>query len=174
MKIALFSREFWGIYFILAGSLVILRTHVWLNIPVFRMALALLLIWSGLVVLIGRGIDPGPEQNTVAFADRTVAATSGEYSALFGRGTFVVPEPGEGEGRILEVNAVFGGATVRVPRDVPVRVAVSSAFGAVRTPDGDSSFFGDRTYASPGYSEEAGFIRLKASAVFGILHIITD
>ncbi len=176
MRINPFSTRFWGIYFILIGSAAIIKTYTTLHVPIIRLAIAVFLIWTGLVVILGRGFHLNTEPGTMLLEseDRTVAARSGEYSSVLASGTFEIEEPNEGEGLILEINAVFGIATVHVPRDVPFKVTASSAFGSVVTPDGTSTFFGERAYASKGYSEASSFVRIKASAVFGKVQIIGD
>ena len=176
VRISPFSTRFWGIYFILIGSAAIIKTYTSLHVPIIQIAIALLFIWTGLVVILGRGFHLDMEPGTILLESEghTIAARSGEYNSVLASGTFEIQEPNEGEGLMLEINAVLGMATVHVPSDVPFKVKASSAFGSVVTPDGTSTFFGERTYTSKDYSEASRFIRIKASAVFGTVQIVGD
>lgn len=166
MPIQLFTGVFLGVYLVIVGIVAVILSFTNLRISIFRLAVAVLLIYAGLFAAFGGHLEVDPE--TVLMSRVTADVTrSGEHSVVFGEGIFNVITPAEGEVINLEFNAVFGSTVVRIPRDVPVRVIASSAFGSVTTPDGTSTHFGEHTYSAG----ESPVIYIKASAVFGSLTV---
>ena len=176
LRFSLFSTQFWGVFLILVGSAAILRTYGIINIPLLRLAIALLFIWAGLVVIVGREPILQTDPDTILFDPdgRTVSAKSGEFNSIFSSAIIKVDEPYNDEGHVLEINAIFGTSTVHVPRGVPLKVSASTVFGSATTPGGTIQVIGDRVYVSPGYSEESRFIRIEANAIFGSVRVLLD
>ncbi|MFO8060129.1 MAG: LiaF-related protein [Bacillota bacterium] len=176
MRIGLFSARFWGIYLILFGLIAITRHHLAIDVSVARVAISLLLVWTGLMIILDRQFSLSTKPGTILLeaGSRPISAVSGTYNCVLAQARLDVQQPGEGEGRVLEVNTIFGMAAVHAPSTVPLQVTASAAFGNVITPDGTSTYFGDHTYRSPGYSEASRFVRINVSAVFGSVQIITD
>lgn len=169
--IHLFTEMFWGIYFVIVGSIALIISFANLRISLFRVALGVLLIYAGAVALFG--VQPDAGQDAVLMARVTAdLRASGEHSIVFGEGVFNIERPQEGENLSFEFSSVFGSTTVFIPRDVPVRVQASAVFGSVETPDGMSTSFGEHTYTLPGSGEEEGSIFIEANAVFGSVRVI--
>jgi len=163
---------FWGVLLIAAGTLLIVRKYVPFNLPVGRIIVALIFVYLGVRIIVGG--TALRDENTVLFGSRTTlagdASRGRDYNIIFGSGDFdfrALPA----DDVIREVNVVFGSATLRVSPDAPVEIRMSSAFGSVRTPDGQTISFGDRTWTSAAYREGSPALRIKAASVFGSLAI---
>ena len=163
------GKIFWGSYLVIVGILAIIMSYTNVNVSFFRIAAAVLLIYGGVFLLFGGNLQVDPETTFMATVRETVR-NSGERNTIFGEGIYDVQPPEDGQNIYLEFNTVFASTTIRVPRDVPVKVEASSAFGVINTPDGSSSFFGERTYVS-GETGDTGVIHIRANAVFGSLKI---
>lgn len=169
---SLIDAVFWGALLIVAGVLLIVRKYVPFTLPVGRIIIALVLVYFGIRIIVG-----GPavrDENTVVFGSRTTLAggSSGsrDFNIVFGSGDidFTAMSPDDAT---REVNVIFGSGTLRIGPDAPVQIRMSSAFGSVRDPDGNSLSFGDRTWTSAAYREGSPALRIKAAAVFGSLAI---
>jgi hypothetical protein len=169
---SLVDAVFWGALLIVAGVLLIVRKYVPFNLPIGRIIVALVFVYLGVRIIVGG--TALRNENTVVFGSRTTlagdAAASRDYNVIFGSGDIDFTSlPADGATR--EVNVIFGSGTLRLNPDTPVQVRMSSAFGSVRTPDGSTVSFGDRTWTSPAYREGSPALRVKAAAVFGSLSI---
>jgi len=169
---SLVDAVFWGVLLIAAGTLLIVRKYVPFNLPVGRIIVALIFVYLGVRIIVGG--TALRDANTVMFGSRTTLAgeTGGsrDYNIIFGSGDFDFQAlPADDVTR--EVNVVFGSGTLRVNHDSPVQIRMSSAFGSVRSPDGQTISFGDRTWTSAAYREGSPAVRIKASSVFGSLAI---
>ncbi len=189
MLIHLFTGVFWGVYFVIIGSIALIISFTNMRIPLFRLAVGVFLVYVGLFVFFGghfgmypsgraeqwsimdRRLDKDP--STVLMGQVTADLNqSAEHNVIFGEGIFTIDPPPDGERLTFEFNSVFGSTTIMVPEDVAVRVKASSVFGSVKTPDGQSSSFGEHTYTSPGYTEDGTSIYIEASAVFGSVVVV--
>ncbi len=178
----LFSGLFWGIILIFLGVTVIINLIFHVHIPLFRIIFALLLIYLGFRVMLG-GNWGGHSHcrsagNAIMFSDATIASDSGdgEYSIIFGKG---VVEAGSIFGadtrrRSLRINTVFGSTLVRIPRNIPIAIRASSAFGGITLPDGSTTAFGETIYrngACRATADESAICTVNVSAVFGACRI---
>jgi hypothetical protein len=173
--VSLFDGIFWGLFFIIIGVWFLVRKYVPVQIPFMRVVFAVFFVWLGIKLLIS-----GPQfqdANTVVFSEARMEyqADSGrnDYNVIFSSAnidlTTLVPTSGSRE---KTVNIVFGSGTLRLNPQVPTRVKVSTAFGSISTPDGQSMVFGDKEYTTPAYKDGADAVTIKASAVFGSLRIL--
>ncbi|MGI6161647.1 MAG: hypothetical protein ACOYJD_06415 [Christensenellales bacterium] len=154
---------FWPVIIILIGVALLLKTIFKLDFSIFRIIIGVAIIWAGISVLSG-GIaarktqtftpeDAGkPRQWDVVFASQRIDLSQWK------------PEDGSAN---VEINVVFGSAQVFVPRDEPLLIDGSSAFGAVRTPDGQTVAFGELNMKDG----ESPALYIKANCVFGELNI---
>jgi hypothetical protein len=163
---------FWGVLLIVAGTLLIVRKYVPFNLPVGRIMVALIFVYLGVRIIVGG--TALRDENTVVFGSRTTlagdAGGSRDYNVIFGSGDIDFRELPAGDAT-REVNVIFGSGTLRVNPDTPVQIRMSSVFGSVRGPDGQTVSFGDRTWTSASYREGVPALRVKAAAVFGSLAI---
>jgi predicted membrane protein len=150
----LFSGVFWGIVLILLGFSVIINLVFHIHLPLFRIFFALFLIYLGLRIMAGGGFyhhpSCGNRGSTIAFSDATIAsdAGDGEFNIIFAKG---VVEAGsifsaDPHRRSLRITTVFGNTLVRTPKNLPVIIRTTSAFGGITLPDGSTSAFGETIY----------------------------
>lgn len=173
MKIGFFfSGVFWGVLLIILGISTIVKTVFNVNIPLFRTAFSLFIIYIGLTMLFN-GFSFETEKNTVLFSERKMNATNSfdKYNIIFGKGEvdFTVRPPEYGR---REVNIIFGSGIIRISSDIPVKIKVHSAFAAAFMPDGNQIAFGEYTYRTGSLKEEENYLEIEANVVFGSLQII--
>lgn len=170
----LFSGVFWGIVLVLLGLSMILKVVFHLDIPVFRIVLAGGLIYVGVRLLVGGSWGPGPTRNTVLFCEGDLgrAPADREYSVVFGKGAIDLAglDPAQRK-EPLEFVTVFGSGTLRLDPAVPARVTLTSAFASGRAPDGTQIAFGTYVYRTPGQKDDAPFLDVRATVVFGDLKV---
>lgn len=168
----LFSGIFWGVVLILVGVSLIIRIVFNINIPVFRIVLALILIYLGLQVLLG-GTWTRSGSSSVIFqsGDLKITGESHKYSVVFGSSRIDASMPLAKGNDKLEINTIFGSSVLEIPSDIPVLIKVSAAFSGARMPDGNFVSFGDYTYKNKVFDKSAPYRFIKASVVFGSMTI---
>ena len=168
---SLFDGIFWGIVLIVVGVWFLARRFIPVQIPVFRLLVAVLFVYVGIRVLVG-GPLARPGHNAV-FAESHMKYTPGwdrDYNIIFGRGVVDLTDVTVGSAGVrTEVNVIFGTGTLRINPSLPLRIDMSSAFGTVEAPNGRSVAFGDTVYTSPSYKDGAAALEVHATAVFGRL-----
>lgn len=172
--VSLADGIFWGVLLIVIGVWFLLRNVLPVRIPVIRVIVAVILIYFGIRVLLVRPVIA--DSNTMVFSESTLAyspAHGHDYNVIFSSGSVDLSEiPLGGSSVNAEVNVVFGSATLRINPAQPVRVSLSSAFGAAEAPTGRSVAFGDTVYTTPSYKDGAPALEIRATAVFGRLRIV--
>jgi hypothetical protein len=171
--ISIVDGIFWGSVLILVGVWFIVRRAVPVHIPVIRIIIAVLFVYAGVRILAHGPLST--DRNTAVFAESTMSYSpdrSREYTLIFSSGAVdlssAVPS---GASIHAEVNVIFANGTLRINQSLPVRVNMSSAFGTVESPGGNSIAFGDMVYTTPSYREGAPALEVHATAVFGRLRI---
>ena len=172
--VSLADGIFWGVLLIVVGVWFLLRNVLPVRIPVIRLIVAVILIYVGIRVLVVRPVIA--DSNTIVFSESSLAYTPAhgrDYNVIFSTGSVDLSEVPLGGGSVsAEVNVVFGNATLRINPAQPVRVNMTSAFGAVEAPSGRSVAFGDTVYTSASYKDGAPALEIHATAVFGKLTIV--
>lgn len=165
---------FLGILLILWGVLMILKSVLNVNLPIFRILAASVFIYIGVSIFWG-GFGLRMAGGIVIFDDRriTVSNRSDEYNIIFGRGTMDMGVVSPDNNPKIEINTIFGEGIILVNPEVPMVVTVSSAFGSGRLPGGDTVFFGESRYESPSYKPGEKAVEIKANVVFGTVSIAT-
>jgi hypothetical protein len=161
----------------LLGVSMILKVVFSLDIPVFRIVMAGVLIVLGIRLLLGvswKGCPPAG--NTILFSESEMkgGGTDRDFTVVFGRGTLDLtgmrPEDHKDP---IEFTTVFGAGALRLDPTVPTKVTVSSAFAGAHVPDGTQVAFGSYVYRTPGQSDDAPFLDVRATVVFGELKVET-
>lgn len=169
-----FGDTFWGVFLIVIGILALLRTALNIHFPLFRTVLGLFLIYLGISILTG-GFAIPRDKNTVLFENRDIRVdTSGDYNVIFGRSTVDLTGLSPENSPRVEVDSIFADTVVRIKRDSPVRVEMSSAFASGSLPDGTVSPFGERVYSTPSVKQGDNYISVKANTVFGALNVVAE
>lgn len=168
------SGVFWGCILILWGASMIVETVFHIHIPLFRIVVALIVIFLGVRLLTGRSF-PSRSEHAIVFGEQTFGGpvVRSEYNVVFGQGTLDFGRSLTGKlPDMVTVNAVFGAANVRLDPKRPVRVKASTAFGHVRLPDRSTAAFGEAEWEAKGVRE--GTPLLRVNAVFGSVDVSAD
>ena len=171
---SLFDGIFWGLFFIIVGIWFMVRRYVPVQIPVFRVIVAVFFIWLGIRFLIQGPVfrDSTPWVFSPGRVEAPVDTNKGSYDIIFNSGTIDLSGITPSGARVEKtVNVVFGSAVLRLNPSVPARVTLSTAFGSVSTPDGGTTVFGEKDFKTPAYKDDGDALVIKASAVFGSLRI---
>jgi len=139
------GRRAWGAFLILVGTLFQLDSlnlirFRWVDLwPLVIIAAGLMIIWGSIESRRVRAASPGDTHNTMNVAaifggiERRITAhdfRGGTVSCVFGGAELDFRDAEmEGEEAVLEVNAVFGGAEIRVPESWRVEVRGQTLFG---------------------------------------------
>lgn len=172
----LFNGFFWGVLLIIIGVVILLNMVFKIDIPVFKLVVALVLIYWGIHLLTGITIgrrDPGPR--TVSFGERTIVGRDeGDgYNIIFGQGTIRLDSVAIRDRTVqAEVNTVFGSSIVWIDPARPIKIKANSAFGEIRFPDSSSAVFGDHVYRSDSLDESKPHLLVKMSNVFGSTRVV--
>jgi predicted membrane protein len=171
----LFSGIFWGSILILLGISVIIRIVFNVHVPLVRIVFALILIYFGIRVLMGGSWCRSTcSTNTVLFSEVKTEFTkdSNEYNIIFGKGSVSFTDSAlAAKNRRIKVNTIFGAGEIKINPALPAVIKVSSAFSGAKMPDGAIISFGEYTYKTKAFSENAPALRIDATVVFGALEI---
>ena len=170
----LFSGVFWGAVLILLGLSVIVNIVFHISIPVFRIVIALILIFLGIQVLTGhRWVS---RQKTASiFRDEKFANDTNryEYSIVFGKGTIdLTTVLSDTSKRNYKISTAFGSSVVVIPAQVPVIVSASSAFGGLTLPNGNTVSFGEYVYKNKLFAGQADALAIRIDLAFGACKVV--
>jgi predicted membrane protein len=172
---------FFGLVVILIGLSILLEGVFHVDIPIFKIALGLLFLYLGarmLLAVFSGGGRHGRDDDAAIFSNRSYSPSTGDadrlkYDIIFGRGVVDLTRvPREGPDRRVEVNAVFGNATVKIDPAVPLEVEVNAAFGDARLPDHSTTALGSFRYRPQGQDKQEPKLHLKLNVVFGACQVI--
>ena len=168
-----FNGIFWGVFLIFLGLCAIFKTVFHLNISVFRIGFAFLIIYLGLSMLFN-GPHFNVENNTILFGNRElILDEQGEYNVIFGRGLIDLSTlSAEHRTQRTEINVVFGEGVIKINPNLPMKIKVSSVFAGARLPDGNRVTMGDYTYQTPNYAENNEGILVEANVVWRLVSIV--
>ncbi len=164
---------FWGLLLVVIGILVILKYSLHLNISIFRIVIAIILIYLGISLIIGQWRIRN--ETNIIFSEGTIRPETLEkaYNVVFGRGyidlTGIAPSEFD---KSIKIATVFANTTLRIDPNMPIEIDIDCAFGSTITPDGTSISFGDRIYKTPSATNSQSYLKIKADTVFGVLEII--
>ncbi len=163
---------FWGLLLIILGLSLVFRIIFNIDFPLLKIVVAFIFIFIGFRLLFGgigvRHMHTG--EHDVLFGEKRYEAFENgkEYNVIFGRGVYDFRDFRlDGSVKKVRLNTVFGGAEIRLSRDIPVRIRVDAAFAGANLPNGNSAVFGNTTYESPGFDPAAPFLDIKVDVVFG-------
>jgi predicted membrane protein len=171
---------FWGVFFILIGINIILKTFFNFSIPFFRVAFALLIIFIGIKIMFpsvctgGWKTSPAVDEKTTVFGEQAISGdkAEGEHSVVFGSVRLDLTKVDVSKETVnVKVDAVFGGAGIRIDPAMPVKIIGSAVFGGILMPNGNSSVFGTTYYQSESYKDGQPHLEMTVNAVFGGVEI---
>lgn len=164
-----------GTVLILWGLSIILKAFFNIDIPIIKPAIALLLIYIGISLIIK------PKLTTHCFTDMehwddSCTCSSQEYKEedsnfVFGSGTLDLnkldqnlPSPAH-----ISLNIVFGSGQLIINPKVPTTICIKTAFGQANLPDKSAVAFGSQVYYThPGQESQ---LHVHARVVFGSLTV---
>ncbi len=169
------SGIFWGVLLVLWGATLIVNTVFHLNVPFFRVAIALIVIYVGIRMLMAGGLFKTKKEVVFAESSFSGEKVMDEYSIVFGKGRVDL------SGAVLEkdrttvgINVVFGNAVLKVSPKQAVRISADSVFGSVKLPDNRETAFGETSYETRKAREGEKVLEVRAEVVFGRLEVVTE
>jgi len=171
------SKLFWGLVIILIGVSIIINHVFKIDFPLFKVIIALLIIWFGISLLLGsfnfKKVSSGEFSSVFSgqnySPDRIDDDT--EFNAVFGSSKIDLRNTEFTKDDInIEINAVFGSVKVYLPKHVRVSVKASSAFGSVRGPSHRQDGIGEQQFTEGAESAKTN-LRIEASAAFGSIRV---
>lgn len=76
--------------------------------------------------------------------------------------------------QVLNIEVVFGSATVILPADLPVKIKSSAVLASIRQPDLPEVHFGEQTSQDSDFFGQGPILEIRAKAVFGNIEIFRD
>lgn len=166
-----------GILVIVFGASIVLHALFDFDVPIFRTAAGIALLYLGVRVLAGawmpaqRSHDGHESVFAVTHFTPTDAASSRNYEVIFGRGVVDLTRlPASEDERVVQVDVIFGDAEIAIDRSMPVDVRGSAVFGEVRMPDRSSANFGAVRYRDAGSGGAP--LEIVVHAVFGTARVV--
>ena len=170
----LFSGLFWGVMLVLFGASMILRAMFNLDIPIFRIVFALVIIYFGVKLLVGRQAFKG-EGNFSMFrsSDVTTSESGGEYNVIFGQSNIDLSNVDISESsKKVNVDVIFGSGNLLIDPQIPMKLKISTVFADCKLPHRNINFFGDSDYNTPAFVEGENYLLLNIDVVFGNVVIV--
>ena len=175
------SLNFWGITFITLGTLILIKAFFGIDIPIFRIVVALVLMYMGISLLINPPhsrvfISHGSmhSHHTVLgkrnFKHETLAEN---YQVTFGQSTIDLRSVKLDSPAATDINISFGSANLRLNPEVPTLISANASFGKIEFPDGTQITMGNYTYRSHPHDVEP-LLNIRANVSFGSLEIESD
>ena len=165
---------FIGALFLLIGLSIIVKTLFKIDLPVFRILIALFFIYLGVRMLIGdfgfrvKG-DAYKDSHSAVFSEGEFRLGAGEehkqsYNVVFGNGRLDLTEASSSDP--VDVHTVFGNMEVFLDPKKITLVRANSVFGEVTMPDGQTVSFGSLQSRAPDQPGEPK-LKIHAHCVFG-------
>jgi predicted membrane protein len=164
---------FFGVFFILLGLNMILRSFFHFDFPVFKVAVGLLIIFIGIKVMFPEkyhnGLNAKSDGRTTMFAQQEPGGNSVplEHSVVFGSAKIDLTKLDIKENVAVKVDTVFGSTAITIDPSKPLKISGSAVFGGIQTPDGNSTAFGNIEYQTDSFREGEPYILLRVNTVFG-------
>ena len=169
---------FWGIILIIIGISIIVKIVFNIDFSIFRVIVALVLIYFGIRMFIGRDFSfyrDDKDEQLIMFSHRIVEHMheGKEYNVIFSEGifdlrNFTVPDS---EVVRFKVNTVFAGSEIILNPEIPVEINSNTVFGGTRMPNTNASAFGMASYKNNAASKGKLRIIIETNTVFGSLQV---
>ncbi len=161
----IFSRAFWGIVVILIGLSIVLNAIFKINLPIFKILIALFFIYIGVRMLMGVGGVNQSIKTKSVFSQQKIEIKNLEnksFKAVFSDQTLDLSHIKLSSSDAIEVDAVFSSVELILPAEAKVVLMpenVMSSIKTIRINSNDSSSYE---------------LRIKAKAVFSEIKIIQE
>lgn len=129
---------FWGLFLLFMGASLILNILFGISVPVFKIFLAIMLIYIGIQMLMPSKSSSfcwSWYSNTSPCSFEKCSFDGDTYELRFGKSTVDLNSlKGLIEPKMVSVKAQFSEATIILPAHVPVHVKADLSFGSVHLP----------------------------------------
>ena len=174
MKVS--SKMVLGIFLVLLGLSMILNTLFKIDLPVFRIMVACVLLWLGVRMLVGwnRWEVKADDPNSAVFSSRTFVPEKGaaQYNIIFSKGRVDLTKVDISQADFdVEVTTVFGDSHVELRKDTPFEVESKAVFAESRMPDENVNVLGSIRYRSEDAKSAPRKVRIRANTVFGSFRV---
>lgn len=166
-------NSFYGVIFIVLGSLLIARYFFKVNIPVFKITAGVTLILVGVSLF----LNETKSENSLSFSDKTlqVVTPDKQYDLVFSKGaidlTKVLPQS---KGQKVKINTVFSTGTIYINPQTPILINTNSVLAITEMPDKNTVNLGKVKYATNSFNKDLNYLEIEAKVIFGKLEIIED
>lgn len=172
------TMNIWGIIFIALGILILIKTIFGIDIPIFRILIALAFLYVGILLLINPPQSKVFISHSNTHSQQTVFGkrnfTHGElaanYQITFGQSTIDLRAIKLDKPASTDINISFGSATLRLNPEIPTLITANASFGKVAFPDDTEITMGNHTYRSHPHEVEP-LLNIRANISFGSLEI---
>ena len=165
---------FFGILLILAGTALILRILFNIDIPVFKLLIAFILIYIGIRMLSGdfsiKNIHTG--QNAVIFGETNFKGIpdNHEYTILFAQARIDLSDVKASDDlKSLKINTIFGESELIIRKDQSIRIKADAAFASARLPGNKETSFGKVQYQT---RSDKIMLEVESNVVFGEFRVL--
>lgn len=179
------SGIFWGFIVILFGIGILLKSVFNINIPFFKILIGIIIILFGISIIFDAIIprkkfsafkNNNFQSGTAIFGDYNINSglVEKEYNIVFSKAVMDVAslDFSNYNGEFIKINSVFSSAEIYLSRNFEYEIRASSAFGAVRMPDGENVAFKNIARLENAENSELKRINLHISCVFGETKIL--
>jgi hypothetical protein len=174
----MFTISLWGLGFIILGTLVLINSFFGLDFPIFKILLALLLIYAGVSILIN---PPQPKtiyshgtvhSQQIAFGKRNFKhdKLAENYQISFGQGAIDFREQNIEKPTSVNIGVTFGNAVLKLDPQVPTLITANASFGKIEFPDNTQISMGSYVYRTHPEEIET-LLTIKCNVTFGSLEI---
>lgn len=141
-----------GTILILLGLSILLKALFGIDIPLSRFVMAGLLIYAGVSLLSGPKMHCTKEdKKNIVFDEQTIMVTGSHpscFNICFGKVTLdctdITPSPNSP----LMVSVTCGAATIKINKNMPVKIVINTCLANVELPTTDTVAVGTYTYLS--------------------------
>lgn len=164
----LFSAGFWGVFLIVLGLALVVKYVLNIDFPVARVMFALMLIYVGAFLLLGRKHEPG-QGNKVIFNESVSSYSAGQdsYECVFGKASLDLSSAKLEADQRIKVSCTFGEYIILLNPALNYEIQSSSAFGSFTMPGNQNHSFGNATYHTKNYDDSLPKLIIKAEVAFG-------
>ena len=168
-----FSGIFWGCLLILVGIAIVLKSLMHINLPLFQIGAAFILIWIGMKIILGGfGSNSGVYGYRIYRFDPDNPDQTFRYS--YGGVSIDLTEAKPDKDIIhVRIEGSFGAGMVLLNPDTPVRIRANASFGGVDFPDNGTQDAGSGEFRSDSYNKDKPYLDIEASQSFGAIRFVT-
>ena len=157
-------RKMSGLAIVLLGAILLVNLFLPVQLPLAGVACAVLLIWAGCCLIKGKRLTfddaDAPEESHRPDAQPQLRRCIGCREVIDLTDTDNLAE-------YVQVQAVLGSVTVRLPVDAQITLLKSGLVGLVRSPDGQITLLGEEEISCGSRDECAPRLYVEAQALLG-------